>query len=183
MKTNLSYQNILAFWFEELSPNQWFTKDASLDRVIRDRFLATYKAASCCECVSWRDKPKGRLAEIIVLDQFPRSMFRDTPASFLYDPLALALTQEAIALGVDKAFTPDERSFLYMPIMHSESLTIHNTYLDLFKNNTPENTYSYELKHKEIIEQFNRYPHRNAILGRTSTAEEIEFLKQPGSSF
>ena len=176
-------KKVLEFWFSFLTPAQWFTKSDELDNLIKDKFSDLHASASQCECVDWRADPQGRLAEIIVLDQFSRNIFRDTAQAFTYDALALALTQEAIALGTDELLKPQERSFLYMPIMHSESLYIHNKYLSFFEKHTPDNTYAYELKHKKIIERFGRYPHRNAMLDRTSTPQELEFLKKPDSSF
>ena len=148
------YREILKFWFEKIEPSQWWKKDAH-----------------------------GRLAEVIVLDQFSRNMFRNSPLSFTYDALALALAQEAISIGADKLLKQTERSFLYMPFMHSESLKIHEIATRLFRDNGNQNSYDFELKHKAIIERFGRYPHRNSILVRKSTDEEIEFLKQPGSGF
>jgi uncharacterized protein (DUF924 family) len=130
-----------------------------------------------------RKDAHGRLAEVIVLDQFSRNMFRNSPLSFAHDALALALAQEAIAVGADKSLNQTERSFLYMPFMHSESLKIHEIATRLFRDNGNQNSLAFELKHKAIIARFGRYPHRNSILGRKSTDEEIEFLKQPGSGF
>lgn len=136
------------------------------------------------ELYGWRKTAHGRLAEIIVLDQFSRNMYRDQPQSFAADPMALVLAQEAVFLGADKKLkTPQEQAFLYMPYMHSESEIIHEVALDLFSQPGLENNYAFELKHKEIIDRFGRYPHRNDILGRQSTAEELAFLKEPGSSF
>jgi uncharacterized protein (DUF924 family) len=126
---------------------------------------------------------KGRLAEIIILDQFSRNIFRDTPQAFANDPLALALAQEALAVDADKALSPTERSFLYLPFMHSESAEIHKVAVMLYGLPGLEDNLDFELKHQTIIIRFGRYPHRNKILGRESTAEEIEFLKEPGSGF
>ena len=177
------YQNILKFWFEELEPKQWWLKDAALDKLITDRFSALHRQAARGELYGWRGQAQGRLAEIIILDQFSRNMFRDTPLSFACDPQALALAQEAVASGADKLLSQIERNFLYMPYMHSESRLIHEVALRLFRNNGIDGSYDYEVRHKKIIDRFGRYPHRNAVLGRDSTAEEIEFLKQPGSGF
>jgi uncharacterized protein (DUF924 family) len=123
------------------------------------------------------------LAEIIVFDQFSRNMFRDSPLSFANDSLALALSQEANSAGADQSFSKIQRSFLYMPFMHSESLIIHEIAIDLYKKNGIQTNLDFEIKHKDIIKRFGRYPHRNKILGRASTKAEIEFLKQPGSEF
>lgn len=177
------YNQVLKFWFEELSPQQWWEKDSALDNTIKDRFKYIHKQASQCELYGWRSNAKGRLAEIIVLDQFSRNMFRDTPQSFAHDSLALALSQQAIALGANKELNATERSFLYMPFMHSESLLIHQQACLLYKANGIDSNYQFELKHLEIIEKFGRYPHRNTILGRQSSAEEVKFLCQPNSSF
>jgi len=177
------YRAILDFWFDELQPQQWWGKDEKLDLLIRERFLNTYERAKYCELFAWREESEGRLAEILVLDQFPRNMFRDTAQAFATDSLALGLAQEAVSTGADQQLSATQRNFLYMPYMHSESLVVHEIAVDLFEKNDNESSYGYELKHKQIIEQFGRYPHRNRILGRESTAEEIEFLKQPGSGF
>lgn len=176
-------QQILEFWFEELIPKQWFLKDSELDRMIGERFGATLAAAARCECWAWRKTPAGRVAEIIVLDQFSRNIHRDTPGAFAQDPLALALSQELIGLGLDTSLPLAQRIFAYMPFMHSESLPIHDRALELFDRPGMEEQLDYERRHRVIIERFGRYPHRNAILGRESTPEEIEFLRQPGSSF
>ena len=138
------YMDILQFWFEELEPQQWWVKGETLDRLIRDRFLAVHKQASSCELFTWRETPKGRLAEIIVLDQFSRNMFRGQPEAFKQDSLALALAQEAISLGVDGLLSPQERNFLYMPYMHSESLAIHDVAVELFRKNGIESALEYE---------------------------------------
>jgi len=180
----MQYDDILNFWFEEISPAQWWTKDEQFDQAITQRFSAIHAQATRCELFEWRKHPKGRLAEIIVLDQFSRNLYRDSPLSYANDALALALSQEAIAVvDADKTLTPTERSFLYMPFMHSESLAIHKIATELYKNNDIQDNYEFELKHKAIIEQFGRYPHRNPILGRESTQAEIEFLQQPNSGF
>jgi len=177
------YREILKFWFEEIEPKQWWKKDEALDRLITERFADIHHRATLCELFEWRKDAHGRLAEVIVLDQFSRNMFRSSPLSFAYDALALALAQEAIAVGADKSLSQTERSFLYMPFMHSESLQIHEIATGLFRDTGNQGSLDFELKHKAIIERYGRYPHRNSILGRQSTAEEIEFLKQPGSGF
>ncbi len=179
----MTYQDVLDFWFKETEPARWWVKDISFDQEITKRFLKVHKAAQQCELAHWRETASGRLAEIIVLDQFSRNMYRDTPQAFLYDGIALALAQEAIAVGADKTLEPIENSFLYMPFMHSESLIIHETSVMLYQANGIINNLEFELKHQEIIERFGRYPHRNIILNRESTAQEVEFLSQPNSSF
>ena len=177
------YREILKFWFEEIEPSQWWKKDENLDLIIIERFSDVHSRATRCELFEWRKDAQGRLAEIIVLDQLSRNMFRGSPLSFAYDPLALALAQEAVSTGADKSLNQSERSFLYMPFMHSESLKVHEIATELFRKNGNQNSLDFELRHKAIIERFGRYPHRNGILGRYSSDEEIEFLKQPGSGF
>lgn len=174
---------VLAFWFEEISPRQWWAQSEDLDRQIASRFGALHGAAARCELFSWRESAGGRLAEIIVLDQFSRNIHRNRPQAFACDPLALALAQTAIEIGADRELEAARRAFLYMPYMHSESPAIHAVAVSLFAAPGMEGNLDFELRHKAIIDRFGRYPHRNAALGRTSTAEEIEFLKTPGSSF
>ncbi|HET7930646.1 MAG TPA: DUF924 family protein [Rhodanobacteraceae bacterium] len=175
--------DVLAFWFDEATPAQHFKKDAAFDAAIRARFADTHAAAARCELSAWRDTADGRLAEVIVLDQFSRNLFRDDARAFATDPLALALAQEAIRAGADRGLPAARRAFLYMPFMHSESRAIHDVAERLFKQPGLEHNYDFELKHRAIIDRFGRYPHRNAVLGRTSSAEETEFLQGPGSSF
>lgn len=174
---------VLKFWFEEIEEALWWKKSDEFDRLVSDRFAVVHAQANRCELFAWRQTPEGRLAEVIVLDQFSRNMFRGLPGSFASDPLALALAQEAVAVGADAALTLRQRNFLYMPFMHSESLAIHEVAVSLFEKNGSENMLSFEMKHKALIDRFGRYPHRNAILGRESTAEEAEFLAQPGAGF
>ena len=178
-----TYQGVLDFWFKEIDPAQWWTKDQDFDTLIRQRFNELHRQAIDCELAPWRACVEGRLAEIIVLDQFSRNIFRDQAQSFTYDKLALALAQETVSLGLDLQLGQNHRSFLYMPYMHSESKSIHEQAELLFSGLGNENNLDFERKHKIIIDRFGRYPHRNLILERASTAEEIEFLAQPGSSF
>lgn len=177
------YAQVIEFWFEEIESSMWWKKDDAFDALLVERFGDLHTRASKCELFEWREQPLGRLAEVIVLDQFSRNMFRDSPRAFASDALSLALSQEAIARGEDKALTAVQRSVLYMPFMHSESLEIHEIAVELFRQNGIQANLEFEFKHKEIIERFGRYPHRNKILGRESTPEEIEFLAGPGSSF
>ncbi|WP_342618213.1 DUF924 family protein [Rhodoferax sp. GW822-FHT02A01] len=180
---SLAPHPILHFWFEELTPKQQFTKDAALDETIRTRFGATLESAARCELFGWRATPEGRLAEIIVLDQFSRNVYRDTPRAFAQDALALVLAQELVASGQDRSLPEAQRVFAYMPYMHSESALVHAQAVALFSQPGMEDNLRFELLHKSIIERFGRYPHRNAILGRSSSPEELEFLSGPGSSF
>jgi len=176
-------ETVLTFWFDELEPKRWWRKDEALDREIADRFSEAHAAAARCELFEWRRSARGRLAEVIVLDQFSRNLFRGSAQAFAYDPLALALAQEAVAKRADEALAPAEKSFLYMPFMHSESLAIHELAERLFRGAGLEESLGHELRHKAIIERFGRYPHRNAVLGRTSTEAELAFLEQRGSGF
>jgi uncharacterized protein (DUF924 family) len=177
------YEEILKYWFEEIDKSLWWSKDDKFDQLIIERFSEVHSRAVSCELFEWRKTAEGRLAEIIILDQFSRNMFRDTPLAFAKDSLALVLSQEAISVGADKELSPIQRSFIYMPFMHSESLRIHEVAIDLYQKNGIQSNLDFARKHKEIIEKFGRYPHRNRILGRVSTEEEIEFLKQPGAWF
>lgn len=178
-----SPEQFLDYWFNVLEPSQWWTKDDALDRALRDRFLPTLEAAARCELYGWRTDAQGRLAEIIVLDQLSRNLYRNDPRAYAQDPLALGLAQEAVALGHDRQLNPVQRRFLYMPYMHSESARIHVVAEKLFGDLGLPEVQDYELRHKVIIDRFGRYPHRNQVLNRPSTTEELEFLKTPGSSF
>lgn len=174
---------IIDFWFTEIEPAQWWKKDDAFDALIKNRFISLHQQAKAGELFQWRESALGSLAEIIILDQFSRNIYRDKPESFMCDPLCLALAQTAIAKGVDLELPQTQRSFLYLPFMHSESPLIHKEAVRLYESLGNPNNLEFEYKHKTIIDRFGRYPHRNHILGRESTAEEIEFLKQPNSSF
>jgi uncharacterized protein (DUF924 family) len=176
-------QNILDFWFTELTDKQRFAKDAALDALMRERFGGTLLAAAAGELYHWRADARGRLAEIVVLDQFSRNIWRDTPRAFAQDTQALVLAQELVAGEHDAPLPPVQRAFAYMPYMHSESLAIHALAVQLFAQPGLEENLKFELRHRAIIERFGRYPHRNAVLGRASTPEELAFLSEPGSSF
>ena len=175
--------DVLAFWFEEITPKQWWATSDDLDRHIKSRFGALHYATKDCDLYGWRESAKGRLAEIIILDQFSRNIYRNHPDAFAYDSLALALAQTAVAVNADHELDINQRAFLYMPYMHSESLIIHEVAITLFSQPGMEANLQFELRHKEIIDRFGRYPHRNKILGRISTPEEIGFLKTAVSSF
>lgn len=180
----LTPENVLGFWFAELTPAEWFAKSDALDQRVRDQFGDCHRAVSQGEAWRWRVTPQGRLAEIIVLDQFSRNIYRDQAGAFAWDGMALVLAQEAVARKVDQALPePAQRAFLYMPYMHSESLAIHEQAVHLFDQPGLENNLAFEYAHQAIIARFGRYPHRNAVLGRSSSAEEIAFLQEPGSSF
>ena len=177
------FEDVISFWFEEAGPDKWWAKDSEFDQLIGRRFGSVHQRAIACELFGWRDNLLGRLAEIIVIDQFSRNIFRDRPESFASDPLALALAQEAVSRGVHLELAGPRRAFLYMPYMHSESREIHEIAAELFSDPEVEGNRDFELRHKAIIDRFGRYPHRNEILGRMSTAEELAFLQEPGSSF
>ncbi|MEC4724980.1 DUF924 domain-containing protein [Shewanella sp. D64] len=174
---------IINFWFEEIAPKCHWVKDHDFDEQLRLRFGSLLKQAKAGELYHWRVTPLGRLAEIIVLDQFSRNIFRDTPQAFTADPMALTLAQEAVASGVDLELKAKQVPFLFMPYMHSESKRIHEVAIILFSREAALVSLNFEQRHKAIIDRFGRYPHRNVILGRSSTADELEFLSQPGSSF
>eukprot|EP01041_Mallomonas_annulata_P023651 gene23651-44214_t len=152
-------QHILHFWFEELTSQQHFAKDTALDEAIRTRFGPTLEAAARCELFAWRDTPGGRLAEIIVLDQFSRNVYRDTPRAFAQDALALALAQALVASGQDQLLNPTQRRFAYMPYMHSESALVHTQAALLFAQPRMEDTLRFEQRHQAILNRFGRYPH------------------------
>lgn len=169
---------IISFWFEETSLKQKYSKDDHFDTLIKIRFEKLYWSAMEGGTKSWRSTPTGRLAEVIVLDQFARNMFRGDKQSFAGDELALSLAREAIASGDDMKLPDEQKQFFYMPFMHSESPEVHEEALELFKEKLNENGLKYEITHKEIIDRFGRYPHRNEIMGRKSTPEELKFLKE-----
>ena len=176
-------QAVLDFWFTEIGPDGWYAVSDTLDAACRARFGPLLAAAAACELHGWRTGAEGRLAEVIVLDQFSRNIHRGTPLAFAQDALALALAQEAIAQGFDRDLPPHRRAFLYLPFMHSESLAIHAMALQLFAAPGLTEGLDFEIRHKAILDRFGRYPHRNAILGRASTPAEIAFLAEPGSAF
>lgn len=177
------HEEIIEFWFNKTPQEYWWKKDDSFDQRIKDKFSKVHLSASMGETYSWRMSAHGRLAEIIVLDQFSRNMFRNSSESFKYDSQALVLSQEAIHNNCQTHLTPNQRSFLYMPFMHSESICIQEKSMELYSEKGLEENYGFAKRHYEIIKQFGRFPHRNDILGRISTSEEKEFLTQPNSSF
>lgn len=180
---NVTASSIIDFWFKEVTPEQWWLKDETFDQLIRQRFLTIHHAAIAGELFEWRKTAQGRLAEIIVLDQFSRNIYRDTPKAFSNDSLALALAQEMVRIELDKTLNDEMRSFVYLPYMHSESVLIHQQAVVLYLALGNESSLAFEYQHQVIIERFGRYPHRNKILGRDSTELELAFLKQEGSSF
>jgi uncharacterized protein (DUF924 family) len=177
------HRQVLDFWFDEIEPALWFKKDDDFDRLLHTRFNEIWHAAAAGELANWRETIEGRLAEVIVLDQFSRNLFRGTPRSFASDCMALVLAQEAIRSGQCEQLSKEQRGFLYLPFMHSESALIHQQALVLYTELDNGDQLAFELRHKAIIDRFGRYPHRNAILGRVSTPEEEAFLLLPGSGF
>jgi uncharacterized protein (DUF924 family) len=178
-------QEVLKFWFEETQPQQWFQKDESFDREITERFSVTYDMAKKDLCADWTKDADGSLALCLVLDQFPRNMFRDSPKAFETDKKALLISKEALHRGYDMLLPTVKRKFLYMPFMHSENIDEQNRCVSLFGQMQEEEplSYDYAMRHKEVIEEYGRFPHRNVIIGRESTKEEIEYLKSPGAGF
>lgn len=179
----MSAPEVIKFWFEEVEPSHRFKKDLKFDQLIRTRFSDLHSRAAKGLLYTWRDHPLDSLAEIIVLDQFSRNIFRDTAKAFASDTLALVLAQEAIRKKFDTKLDPLQKAFMYMPFMHSESAEIHEIAMYLFDHPGMEDNYNSELRHKGVIDRFGRFPHRNQALNRKSTPEEKEFLCQPGSSF
>ena len=176
-------QTVLDFWFAEENRPFLFAKNDEFDAKIRARFFDVWQQAARGELAHWRDTLQGRLAEIILLDQFSRNLFRNSPQAFAQDLAALIRAQEAVRQPGFAALLSHERHFMLMPLMHSESQVVHEQAVPLFERYTDGHALDFEIKHKVIIDRFGRYPHRNAVLGRESTEEEAEFLKQEGSSF
>lgn len=179
----MTFQHILDFWFSEASKPFWFAKSDDFDLKIREQFTQIWTQATQGELANWRDSTRGRLAEIIVLDQFSRNLNRNSPQAFAYDGMALILAQEIVKQADFATLSQSERQFALLPFMHSESQAIHLQAEPLFAQFTDANVQDFEYKHKIIIERFGRYPHRNAILGRTSSDEELAFLQEPNSAF
>jgi uncharacterized protein (DUF924 family) len=173
---------VLDFWFRGVGPSKWFSKDAALDASIRDRFQSLHSRLMRDEGIAV-ERPRPTLAAVIVLDQFSRNMFRDTPRAFASDELARRLAREAVRRGLDRGLTRDERLFLYLPFEHSEDCEDQALSVELIRQLGNENLTKYAEAHKAIIDRFGRFPHRNAILGRVSTPDEIDLLKDPMGSF
>ena len=176
--------DVLRFWYGALTPEQWWKRDEEVDQEITVRFASLYLRLVDQVPESWLATPQGRLAAVIVLDQFPRNMFRDRPEAFAADDRALAVAKRAIDAGHDTALTQQQRAFLYMPFQHCEDLAEQQRSCDLFQSlDSNPDWYGYADRHREIVERFGRFPHRNRILGRVTTPEEAAFLKEPNSSF
>ncbi|MBW8329969.1 MAG: DUF924 domain-containing protein [Thiobacillus sp.] len=195
-------ESVLAFWFgspgsaTEVAGRQsklWFGKSPANDQAVIDRFTATLLAAAAGQLDHWTTTPRGRLALVIVLDQFPHHIHRDRPQAFATDPQALGLSLAALTADEDRQLAPIERVFLYLPLEHAESLDLQERSVALYEKLARaaaaderalfDNYLDYARKHRDVVARFGRFPHRNDILGRASTPEELEFLKQPGSRF
>lgn len=175
---------LLAFWFAPAHKEKWFARDEAFDAELRRRFGALHEAAARGELEAWKKTPRGCLALIILLDQLTRNFQRGSPRSYVNDAAALALAKEAVARGHDAALDESERAFLYMPFEHSEKLADQERGVELIAGLAADpGWHKFAVMHRDIIARFGRFPHRNAILGRESTAEELAFLKQLGSSF
>ena len=175
--------DVIGFWLEELGPAKWFAKDESVDSTIRHRFLLLYEVLSTWPAEDALASPERALATVIVLDQFPRNMFRDTPQAFATDELAREVAHGAIARGLDKELAPEPRIFLYLPLEHSEDKDDQARSVALISALGDAEFTRYAQAHKAVIDRFGRFPHRNAVLGRPSTPEEEAFLAEPGSAF
>jgi uncharacterized protein (DUF924 family) len=188
-------REVLEFWFGAPgSPEhgtrrpEWFRKDPAFDALVAQRFGPALEAALAGRLDAWAADASGTLALILVLDQFTRNSFRDTPRAFAGDPQALALARGLVARGADRTLPTLQRPFAYLPFEHAEDLAVQQESVRLFEAlaaAAPDEAESldYAIRHRDIVARFGRFPHRNAILGRTSTAEELEFLRQPGSRF
>jgi len=178
----MEYNEIINFWFTELTPEQYFMRSDAVDERINS-FSKVHTAVKNGETEHWRESAQGALAEIIVLDQFSRNLFREDAQSFACDEQAFKLAQEAIIKGYDMELSPEQRKFMYMPYMHSESKQVHEKAVILFTALGNQDTLKYEYDHKDIIDQFGRYPHRNQVLGRVNTPEEEKYLAENSRSF
>ena len=170
---------ILDFWFAA-GPDRWFKKDVAFDREIAERFGGAHAAAAAGKLDSWRDSARGALALIILLDQFPRNMFRDTPQAFATDEQALAVAEAAVTRGFDKIFPLPERRFFYMPFMHAEDPAMQRRCVELCEKAGDKEGLKHARIHADIVDLFGRFPHRNPILGRKTTADEERFLDEGG---
>ncbi|WP_343559290.1 DUF924 family protein [Kiloniella sp. b19] len=179
------YHDVLKFWFEQNKPEQWFMKSDSFDEAVRTNLGERHEQAVTGALDHWMESPDGCLALIILLDQVPRNIFRGSPRSFASDEKARKICYHMLEKGFDAEFEGDRLAFCYIPLEHSESLADQERSVELFEalRAFQESYYDYAVQHRVIIERFGRFPHRNAVLGRSSTDEEQAFLKQPGSSF
>ena len=179
----MHFNDILTFWFHEIEPKRWWKKDKKFDELLRYRFLNIYYDAINSKLKSWRISEKGRLAEIIVIDQFSRNLFRDKPDAYYHDHIAIYLSKELIRLKLHQKLNKNKKIFTFMPLMHSEIFEGQIISLSLYSNLGIKENFRSALKHFNIIRKFGRFPHRNKILNRKSTEEELAFLTTPGNSF
>ena len=171
--------DVVTFWFSDPVRPLWFAATPEFDDALRGRFLATYRAAAAGELADCDATPQGALALVIALDQFPLNMFRGRPQAFATEAAALGVADRAIARGLDQALPPEQQAFLYMPFMHSEALEDQERSVHLFQQPGLEQALGFARHHQGLILRFGRFPHRNAILGRASTAEELAYLASP----
>ena len=182
-KLIVTKEDIITFWFEEISPEQWFKKDKEFDAMLLERAGTTVIKALNGQLDRWSKTSTGSVSLVILLDQFTRNIFRDTPKAFSGDEMALVLCQKSINSKWFSELSMTFKQFLLMPMMHSEDISIQEKSLPLFKQHANNRTYEFAVKHRDIIAKFGRFPHRNQILNRPSTEEELMFLNEPGSSF
>jgi uncharacterized protein (DUF924 family) len=178
-----SPEDVLKFWFEQHGPDDWFGGKPEFDAELRAHFAATHEAVAKGEGFVWRTSAEGRLAEVIVLDQFSRQLYRGSPRAFAQDGMALVLAQEIVALGLDTALPPTRRLFAYMPYQHAESLVIQAQSLRLFQSLGDPKMMDYARAHFEVIQRFGRFCKRNAVLGRESTPEELAYIGESDRVF
>ena len=183
MDRQIAPGDVIDFWFSQRVKPLWFKKSSEFDREVKQRFLDAYQLAKTGSLNDWRSEPHGALALIILLDQFPRNMFRGTSQAFATDGQAVELTKYAVANNYQQDLSTEQQAFLYMPLMHSENQADQARCVELFTKLGKEDNLKFAIKHQKIVARFGRFPHRNQILGRESTPEEREFLTQPGSSF
>lgn len=178
-------KDILDFWFVETQPKQWFQVNEEFDQGVRERFFEPYEMAARGEFDEWQKNSDGALALCILLDQMPRNMFRGTPKAFATDNKALVIAKYAISKGLDQVLSPQKRRFLYLPFEHSENLNDQRRSVELFEKMKDDDPlgYDYALRHLKVIEKYDRFPHRNKILGRDNTPEEEEYLARPDAGF
>ncbi|NGP17153.1 DUF924 family protein [Devosia aurantiaca] len=174
------YADVLQFWFIEHGQDDWFGGKPDFDTALAERFTDLHPAVARGEAWAWRETPEGRLAEIIVLDQFSRQLHRGSAEAFAQDKMALVLAQEAIATGADDAVAREQAAFIYMPFMHAESLVIQAEGVRLFEAHGNADQLDFMRKHRDTIARFGRFPKRNAALGRTSTPEELAYMEEAG---